>query len=38
MALPSPWTDSKSEVHKAKLQSCLQELMFHNSCIFNAPF
>ena len=33
-----PWTSIKSVVHKAKLQCNLQELMFHNSSIFNVPF
>ena len=38
MHYPIPWTGFKSVVHEAKLQSSLQELMFHNSSIFNAPF
>ena len=33
-----PWTGFKSVVHEAKLQCILQELMFHNSSIFNASF
>ena len=34
----TPWTGFKSVVRKAKLQCNLQELMFHNSSIFNVPF
>ena len=34
----TPWTGFNSVVHKAKLQCNLQELMFHNSNIFNVPF
>ena len=33
-----PWTSFKYVVHKAKVQCYLQELMLHNSSIFNVPF
>ena len=33
-----PLIGLKSVVHEAKLQCILQELMFYNSSIFNAPF